>query len=56
MSTQKHDVGHQKRQQATTKRVQSSEIAKGETLARNLVSRGLCTPLILELPYKPPRE
>ena len=56
MSTQKHDIGHQKRQQATAKRVTTNELAKGETLARNLVDRGLCSRLILELPYRPSRE
>lgn len=56
MSKQRHDQGNRKRQQAATNRTSNNQEPSPETLAVKLVDRGLCSPLILELPYRPSRE
>jgi hypothetical protein len=44
---QKHDLGHQKKLRAREKRSRTEEAVSTETMARDLVKRGLADPIIL---------
>ena len=44
---QKHDLGHQKKLEARKEQSKKAEVMNTETMARNLVKRGLADPIIL---------